>query len=417
MSAVLIFILFGCVFLSAFFSASETAMFSLSSMQIKAYLRSGESQKKLVASLLKRPTDLLVTLLLLNTVVNILTQNIISSLYGQAADWLFNVGVPLAITLIFGEVLPKSIGVYNKEKIALGSASSLQFFEKVFYPIRSALTSIVHWVAPWEFFFLRKKEQISVDELRHALKASHAGGVLNHDEAELIRGYLNLEDASVKELMRPREEVIVYDMEEPLEDLVKLFLTKSCAKIPVCQGGFDKILGIMTAKNFFLHQEKIRNKKDLLPLLKKPFFVPETLPGRSLLKKFYEKKESLALVIDEYSSISGLITFDDLVEIVIGEIADRKGENQKYVRSGGGVIVASGKMELSDLEEVFGISLHSPNHMVTVGGFLTEQIGDIPKSGAKFTVCGLYFHVLAADETRVRRIYIRQLKPGEQIFS
>ncbi len=383
-------------------------------MQVKAYGQSSDLRKKLVATLLQKPADLLVTLLMLNTLVNILIQNVVSSLFGEYSTWLLNVGVPLAITLIFGEVIPKSIGFANNEKIACSSANAIHRFEKLFYPVRYILTKITQWVTPWEFFFLRKQEQISVEELLHALKTSHKEGVLNTDEAELIRGYLNLEDASVKELMRPREEVLIYDLDEPLQKLVALFVDQECSRIPVCKAGLDEVIGVMSANRFFLYRDSILAPNDLLPHLQKPFFVPETLHGRSLLRKFYDRKESLALAVDEYSSVSGLITLEDLVETVIGEIADRRDEKEQFTRSANDVIIASGKLELSELEDIFGVILESRANMVTIGGWLTEQIGDIPKNGTKYISHGLFFHVLAADPNRVRRVYIRRLKLHER---
>ena len=135
MAVLLSVLLLGLIVLSAFFSASETSMFSLSSMQVKAYGQSKDQKKNLVAELLKRPADLLVTLLVLNTVVNILIQNVVSTLFGEYSGWLLNVGVPLAITLIFCEVIPKSVGVVRKETISTTFAPPLKFFEKIFSPI------------------------------------------------------------------------------------------------------------------------------------------------------------------------------------------------------------------------------------------------------------------------------------------
>ncbi len=414
MTSVLLLLLFVFIGLSAFFSASETSLFSLSSMQVKAYGQSTDPRKRLVNSLLQRPADLLVTMLMLSTVANILIQNVVSSLFGEYSHWVLNVGVPLAITMIFCEVIPKSLGLANKEAVACSSSRTIWFFEKIFYPVRRVMTQITHWVSPWEFFFLRNRQEVSLEELRHALKASHEEGVLSNDEAELIRGYLTLEDASVKELMRPREDVLFYDLDEPLEKLIHLFVDEQCSRIPICRQGLDEVIGMMSAMTYFLYRNTISSPSDLLPLISKPFFVPESLPGRSLLKKFYEKKETLALVVDEYSSVSGLITLEDLVETVIGEIADLRDEKEPYTKSGSDVIIASGKLELAELEKLFGITLESPSNMVTVGGWLTEQMGDIPKNGAKFFSNGLFFHILAADPNRVRRVYIRRLKPGER---
>ncbi len=414
MTILFILLLLALILSAAFIAASETALFSLSSMQVKAYSQDKtDVRKHLVASLVKRPADLLVTVLMLTTIANILIQNVISSMVGDMSGWWFNVGVPLAITLVFCEVIPKSIGISNNERFALFSAPFIRGAEKIFAPIRRMLTTATHAVVPWEFFFLRKEKQISTEELRHALQASHAGGILNSQEAELITGFLQLEESTLREVMRPRDEVLSYDLDDPIENLIHLFVDQEVSRIPICKNGLDEVIGIMEANIYFLHKRDIHSPQDLLPLVDKPFFVPETLPARTLLKQLYDKKEPLAMVVDEYGSVTGLIALEDLVEIVIGEISDRRDQKLQYTRSSEDVIIASGKLELSEIEEIFGVFLPSENNMVTVGGWLTEQIGDIPKIGTKLTSHDLFFHVLAADPNRVRRIYIRRLKPPQ----
>jgi CBS domain containing-hemolysin-like protein len=270
-----------------------------------------------------------------------------------------------------------------------------------------AVTSVVSRVF---FFFLRKEEEISIDELQHALRTSRQYGVLQAEEAELIRGYLALQESTVKERMRPREEVLYFELAEPLSRLVHLFVDQECSRIPVCKEGLDQIVGVMTSRQFFLHRASIHAVDDLSAILEKPFFVPETVAAKVLMRQFYDRQESFAIVVDEYGSVSGIIALEDLVETVIGEIADRRDEKNLYTLSGDDVIIASGKMELADLEKIFDIPLISKNNMVTVGGYLTEKMGDIPKSGSKFVTDDCLFHVLAADPTRVRRVYIRRMR-------
>jgi CBS domain containing-hemolysin-like protein len=147
-----------------------------------------------------------------------------------------------------------------------------------------------------------------------------------------------------------------------------------------------------------------------LPILEKPFFAPESIPARVLLRQFYHRQESLAIVVDEYGSVSGLIALEDLVETIVGDIVDLRDDKSLYTQSGEDVIIASGKLEIAELEKIFDISLMSENHMVTIGGYLTEKLGDIPKSGTKLITEYFLFHVLSADLTRVRRVYIRRLK-------
>lgn len=394
----------------SFASASETALFSLSSMKVKVFKQDPDKRKQMVAELLAHPRDLLVTLIMLNISLSILLQNVASSLFGDFSGWLLNVGVPLALTLVFGEVIPKSLALANNEKIAYRVAPYLKFFQKMLLPFGRVLTKITTFTSRCMFFFLKKEKEISIDELQYALRTSEQYGVLQDDEAELVRGYLNLQERTVKDIMRPRDEVIYFSTTDPLEKLVHLFVDQEVSRIPVCNDSLEKILGVMSSRLFFLYSSKLKKTEDIVPILKKPFYVPESTEAETLLEQLYEKEETLAIVVDEYGSISGIISFEDLVEVVVGEIVDRRHEKSRFTRSGEDVIIASGKLELAEFEEVFNIPLESENHMVTIGGWLTEQLGDIPKSGTKLMTKDFLFHVLASDQTRVRRVYIRRLR-------
>ena len=398
------------LFFSGLFSASETALFSLSSLKIKAYKQDKDARKQLIAELLLSPRDLLVTIIMLNIAINILIQNVFSSLFGDSSNWMLNVGVPLVLTLMLGDVVPKSIGLVNNVKISYKISPLISLLQKILLPIRKILVFITNHISRVLFFFLRKEQEISIDELQHALRTSRQYGVLQEDEAELVRGYLALQESTVKERMRPREEVLFFDLDESLSKLVHLFVDQECSRIPVCDKGLDQIVGIITSRLYFLHKEKISKIEDLRPILEKPFFVPETVPAKTLLRQFYDRQESFVIVVDEYGSVSGIIALEDLVETVIGEIADRRDEKNLYTSSGEDVMIVSGKMELAELEKIFDVTLISENNMVTLGGYLTEKLGDIPKSGSKYMTSDFLFHVLASEPTRVRRVYIRRLR-------
>ena len=400
------------LFISAFFSGAETALFSLSSLKIKSLRKELQGSGRLVVQLLESPKDLLVTLILGNVVVNILIQNIVSTLFGKSSSWILNVGVPLGLIVIFGEFIPKSIGMANNYRLAPLVAPVLVGASWLFTPLRRTLTAMTQVISRLMFFFLKKEEKLSAEELQMTLKTSRERGILHADEGELVQGYLQLEGASIKEFLRPREEVLFFDIQEPLSKLLELFVDQECSRIPVCEGNFDHILGIITARNYFLYRSKIQTPQDLFPYLKKPFYVPESLPAKNLLGQMYEREDPLAIVVDEYGATSGLISFEDLVEVVVGEIVDRRDEKMPFTRSGNDVIIASGTLELCELEEIFGIAFKSERNMGTVGVWLTEQMGDIPKSGSKFATQEFFFHVLSADSTRVKRVYVRRLKEG-----
>lgn len=402
----LLAVFLGC---AGFFACSEISLFSLSPMRVKAFKQEKDPRKLLVAQLLDAPRDLLVTVIIVNVILGILVQNVASSMFGDFSGWALNVGVPLALTLVFGEVVPKSIGLAHNEKISYRVAPFLYFAQRILSPIRSFFISITTRLSQVMFFYLRKEKEISGEELQHALKASRVSGVLHEDEAELIRGYLQLQEAQAQDLRRPREEILYFQLQDPLSRLVHLFVDQKCSRIPVCKGGLDEVMGIISGQTFFLHRDKIRSVEDLKAYLDPPFFVPESVSALALLQQMYKRQESLAMVVDEYGMVSGLIALEDLVETVIGEIADARDQKQQYTRSGEDVMIASGKLELAEFEEVFSVTLSNETHRVTLGGWLTDQLGDIPKTGTKHTRDGFLFHILSAEPRRIRRIYIRRL--------
>lgn len=397
-------------FMSGFFSGSEAALFSLSITQIKTYHTDVNPRKKLIASLLSQPRDLLVTIFMLNTLVNILLQNVVSDMFGNLGSWALKVGVPLALTLVFGEIIPKYLGIQNNAAFSYSVAPIINFAQSWLKPIRRATIAITTPISRLLFFYLKKEESISKEELEHVLKTSEEHGVFDADEGQLICGYLELQDMMVKELMRPRGDILFYDIEEPLTKLTYLFIDQECTRVPVCDKNLDNMLGIISAKQYFLHRDSLNIPQDIIPVLAKPYYVPETTSARLLMRRFHEKREVFAIVVDEYGSISGLITREDLIEVVIGEIADLRDKHELYTHSGSNEIIASGKLDLSEFNELFNTDLKSPGNMVTIGGWLTEHLGEIPKSGTKHEIGPFLFQVLASTSSRIQRLYIRKLK-------
>jgi len=394
---------------SAFFSASETALFSLSSMQLKHYRRSKNSRFELVAHLMERPRDVLVTILMLNVLANILVQNTVSSLFEQYTGWGLKVGLPLALTLIFSELLPKSLAMPNNAKISEKAAPMIAKCSLFLGPVRRQLTRATNWISRFFFLILQEDEDISPEELKHVLKTSEKSGVLLKQESQMIGGALDLQLTPVSVLMRPREEILYYDLQEPLSVLLHLFADQQITRIPVCENDLENIKGILSASAFFLAQPNIQESRQILPLLAKPYFVPETSKAFTVFKVMRERSASLAIVVDEYGIISGLLTQEDLIEKVVGEIADRRDVKSLYTRSGEDIIIASGKMEIAEFKDIFGTPLLSKEHAVTLGGWLIEQLGSIPQTGTQYATDEFLFYVLAAEPNRVRRVYVRRL--------
>ncbi|MDE3045571.1 MAG: HlyC/CorC family transporter [Verrucomicrobiota bacterium] len=411
MTASLLVLLIFLILCSGFLSGSETALFSLSSLQLKCYKQSKEPRLEMIARMMEHPRDVLVTILMLNVLANILVQNTVSSIFDAFPDWSLRVGVPLVLTLIFGEIIPKSIAIPFNAPISYRIAPWIGRIAYWLGPLRRVLTRTTSAISRVLFLFLREEEEISSEELQHVLKTSEESGVLLEQESRLVGGALELQQTLVKERMRPREEILYYDIKEPLLALLHLLVDQEATRVPVCDGKLENLIGILSTRRFFLEQPKIQTSQDVVSILRKPYYVPETTKAFTLLKLMRERSESLGIVVDEYGSISGLVTQEDLIEGVVGEIADLRDAKSLYTPSGEDVIIASGKLELSQFKEIFGVELESENTAVTLGGFLIQQLGDIPETGTRYATDQFLFYVLAADPNRVRRVYVRRLAP------
>ncbi len=347
---------------------------------------------------------------MLNTLVNILIQNTTSHMSGENADWTFKIAVPFVLMLFFGEIMPKYIGLKNNITLSDYVAPMINFLQNFFAPLKNLIIRVTTPISRILFFFLRRGESISKEELKHVLEKSQEHGVLNQEELELIWGFLNLQDATVKQLMRPREDILFYDINDPLSKLIYLFVDQECSRVPVCNGTLENVLGIITARQFFLHRRQIMNSKSLIEHLVKPLYIPENMPAKLLGRHLDEHKQVIALVVDEYRSISGLVTREDLAEEVIGEISDLRDTESFYMVAGPNQIIATARMELQDFNDVFHADLKSDSNILTIGGWLIEQLQEIPKEGTKFKTHGFLFQVLAADPTRIRKLYIQKLE-------
>ena len=381
---------------SGFLSMSQIALFSLTSSEIRLLDRDR------IGKLLARPRELLVTLLFCDIFANIMIQNTTAHLFGNSTSWLLKIAVPLCITLLFGEILPKTAGMAFNRKIAPKVAPVIEFLQRLLGPMRRLITLVTTQISRALFFFLKKDKELSDEEIRYVVQTSEKSGLLTHDEAQLVEGFFSLSHHTIKERMQPRSEILSFNIDDPQEKLIDLFVEKECSRIPVYQNDLQNILGICHARDYFLKQSELR------AILKKPFYVPESLTTRTLLKQFLQKNETLALVVDEYGSISGLITKEDVMEMVVGEIADPRDTRPLYTQSSRDTVISSGSWEISQFERVFETPLPSKNSMATIGGWLTEQLGDIPKTGTQYLWKNFLFQVLSASPNKVKTVYIKR---------
>lgn len=274
MTVILILFLILLLCSSAFMSASETALFSLSPLTLKSYKNARDLRLQELSRMMSNPREVLVTILMLNILANILVQNTVSSIFGEFTSWFLKVGVPLFLTLVFGELLPKSMAMPNNADIAYRVFPTIDRLARFLRTVRKPMTKATGWISRFLFFFFQKEKEISADELHHVLKTSEEAGVLLPEECDLIGGCLDLQHSSVKELTRPREEIHFYSVHEPLEKLYSLFVDLEISRIPVCDENLDHLLGVLSARRFFFNKNQIQTPSDLIPFLKKPYYVP-----------------------------------------------------------------------------------------------------------------------------------------------
>lgn len=406
---VLIAIILLLTMASAFCSLSEIAFFSLPPSKMKAFRTHNDPQKRACASLLAESRSLLVTIFLLNTIVNILVQNCASDLFAPISQsfWL-TVFVPLGLVLIFGELLPKYLGLLHNEKIALACAPFYVWFQSHTTFIRTLITHIANFFSRILFFYLKVEKPISEEELEHILSTSEGRGIVQKEEAKLVQGYLSMEGKYAKDLMIPASRIPFYDIDLPLSKLFFYFTEKRFESVVVCKGSLDHFLGMVRASDFFFKKNEIQNREDMKKILYRPFFVPETTSLKLLLEQFGAKRSKLALVVDEYGAITGMISSYDLMKEISKTLLPPQEKTGQYSRVSKEAIIATGTMPLDDLQELFGQEFETAYHPVTIAGYLIEMMGHIPQSGESFETGRIFFRILASDQRRIQKIYIQK---------
>jgi putative hemolysin len=405
------------VSLSAFFSGSETAFFSLSRSTVEAMERSGRRQRT-AAGLLKAPRMLLVTILLGNLLVNIASTSAVTALaiglFGEKGVGIAVVVMTIVI-LIFGEIGPKSLALKNSRNFATGAVPLLRFFYIVMDPARILLSRIADFtVERSSAVFGERRERYEAHELATAVELGHHEGLFDDFEREILTNLFLFTETAVHEIIVPRVEVFSLDVRTSLRDAIAQVKERGFSRVPLYGGKDDNIVGVLLAKDLlrYSRDERVR----LSEIMRPPLFVPETKHIRDLFGELIASHQHLVIAVDEHGSFSGILSLEDIIEEIFGEIRDRREPKvEDYVMVGEDSIIVEGAMELEDFNDVFGTEIDSPE-VETVGGFLIEQIGRIPREGESFSVAGMRFLVIRADQTRVNKIKIERLRDEREYY-
>jgi len=405
----LIFIIILLIILSAFFSASETSFFNIKKHQ-KVSSR--------VAVLLKKPRELLTFILVGNTLVNIAIGSIAANYTLNVIQYqiqipkenllLIEVIVVTIVILIFGEIIPKSFAIrysiYFSNIISLPFSILLKVFKPIFF-VFYKISDLIIKLNPF------KKEKIfdSEEELKMLTELVEKEGTIQHTESEMIQSVFDFDDKLVKEILTPRVDIIGIDSKSTLDQAMDLITNKKFSKLPVYVDTIDNIKGILYAKDIIPYLMGSRSSINLLKLSRTPIFIPETKAIDDLLEDFKVKKKNIAIAVDEWGGTSGLVTLEDIVEEVMGELRDPY-DKQEYLfkKINENQYIVDGSITIYDLEENIDISFPPIREYDTLAGFIFDKLGEIPQKGQKITYSQYQFKVLDVKKNRIDKIEIKK---------
>mgnify|MGYP002214364560 FL=1 len=410
------FILLLLLLSSALVSGSEVAFFSLSPSYIKEAVNATSKPLRIIAHLRKNPRRLLAIILLLNNLINIATVLLfasMTSLFFESITQLglrffVEVGLITTVVLLFGEILPKIYANKNPEGFARLMSIPIYMLDKyVFF----ALTYPMSYLT----FVLQKRlgktgSNISVDHLSQALEMTDDSETTK-DEQKILKGIVTFGNTDTKQVMCPRIDVFALDEETSFTEVVSQIVSKGFSRVPVYRETIDTVIGVLYVKDLLSHFDK--ENYEWTKLLRAPYFVPENKKLDDLLQEFQVKRIHLAIVVDEYGGTSGVISLEDVIEQIVGDITDEFDETDiSYSKLNDNTFVFDGKTSLQDFYAVTKLSNsdvfeQNKGESETIAGFLLEQLGSFPKVNTTFRFKKVVFTIEALDRKRIKQIKVQ----------
>lgn len=397
---------------SALFSATETAYSSLSKIRLKNMASAGNKKAKRALKISEQYDSALSAILIGNNIVNIASASIATVVF---VNWLGDSGVGIStivttiVVLIFGEVTPKSLAKQFPEKFACAVSGFLNFIMIIFYPFSWMLTGIKNLFA--KRFSAEEQPSVTEEELKYIIEEIEDEGVLNEHESELVQSALEFDDTTVDEVLTPRVDVVAIDIIENPETIKTLFFETGFSRLPVFEKTIDNIIGVLNEKDFI--EEYLKNKDvSIKPLIQGVTYVPPKKRIATLLKDIQRKKIHLAVVTDEFGGTLGIITLEDIIEELVGDIWDESDEVKTEIN-----MLADESYRVSGDTNVYDLldSLEIDEELydgesTTVGGLALEVLEKIPSVGDEFVLLGLCFKIESIEEQRVTSLNVRVLE-------
>ncbi len=402
-----------CLVLSGFFSSSETALFSISKVKALHISKDGSNTGRLIQEMKEDSHTLLTTILIGNNLVNIGASALATGIafrYLESNAVSIATGIMTLLILVFGEIFPKSFANHNNVLVSRAVIYPIYWLSKLLWPFIQLLNFVPSLHGP----LAQSQETVTEDELMTMVEVVEEEGEIKEAEKEYITNIFEFDDTFCSEIMTPRADMFVLDVAEGLD--IKSTLQTGFSRIPVIEDTIDNIIGILHVKDLFLSYQKLMSGNDhenqfldVKKIMKKPYFVPESKKLDSLLQEFKTQKSHLAVVVDEHGGVSGLVTLEDLVEEILGEITDETDQvPPDIVRLKGNKWLVTGKIAIHDLNKGIDIELPESANYDTLSGFFLGQVERIPKAGEFIKIGPWTATVKEMDGNRIQSFILKK---------
>ncbi|EPD55567.1 hypothetical protein HMPREF1215_02438 [Coprococcus sp. HPP0074] len=400
------------ILLSALFSSAETSLTTSNKLKIQSLADQGSKRARILLKISEDSGKMLSAILIGNNLVNnaatALTTSLIIQLFGNSAVGIAT-GVITLLILIFGEISPKTLATIHSEKMALLYAPLIHFLMKIFTPV----IFIVNKLSMGVLFLLRvnpdqKVNTMTEHELRTIVDVSHEDGVIESEEKEMIYNVFDMGDAKAKDIMVPRVHVTFADINSTYDELIEIFREDKFTRLPIYEETTDNVVGTINMKDLLLYNYNDKKEFHVRDILREAYFTYEYKSISELLVEMRQASINIAIVLDEYGETAGLITLEDLLEEIVGEIHDEYDENEEeFVRQiNDREYIIEGSMNLDDLNDSLGLNLSSEDYD-SLGGFIIEHLDRLPEQGDELTTDdGIRLVVDALQKNRVESVHL-----------
>ncbi|MEJ2311711.1 MAG: hemolysin family protein [Gemmatimonadales bacterium] len=399
--------------MSGFFSSAEIAFFSISQTRARSLAEEGKRGANALARLKANPERLLITILIGNNVANIGAASVATyaatQLFGSAGVGLAT-GVMTLLVLFFGEITPKSFAVSNAMRLSLGAAPVIEMLQRVLSPLVRPLESLTRWILPKA---KGGSGGVSEMEIRRLSQMAYLSGMIDERERRLIEQAFLLDTTKARDAMTPRVEIFAWPETLTVGEIATELRSLPYSRIPVYEDTVDRITGVVHLRDLYQAISSGRRLSTLRELAREPFVVPEMMPLSALLEEFQSRRIHLGIVVDEYGGTDGLITLEDILEELVGEIHDEVDiPEEQIVRLGRNKILVDASAELRDINHFFNTSFPDDEHR-SLNGYVLHELGRVPARGETTELDGVRIEVLGASDTQITHCRLVRL-PAER---